>query len=55
LPAAGEPEQFGAVLSHGSPLTSCVSKAVGALRQNGTLAALEKKWLTSAAGAPELK
>nr|WP_304046618.1 ABC transporter substrate-binding protein [Jatrophihabitans endophyticus] len=55
LPVHGKPEQFGLVLEKGSSLTSCVSKAVDALRAKGTLAALQKKWLTSAAGAPELK
>lgn len=55
LPAGGDPEQFGLVLEKDSPLTACVTRAVDALRQDGTLAALQKKWLTSAAGAPELK
>jgi polar amino acid transport system substrate-binding protein len=55
LPVSGSPEQFGLVLEHGSKLTSCVSTAVDALRKDGTLAALQKKWLTSTAGAPELK
>jgi polar amino acid transport system substrate-binding protein len=55
LPVTGNPEQFGLVLDKGSSLTSCVSKAVDALRRNGTLAALQKQWLTSSAGAPELK
>jgi polar amino acid transport system substrate-binding protein len=55
LPAGtGTPEQFGAVLDKGSPLTSCVSEAVEALRSAGTLAALEQQWLTSAGSAPEL-
>jgi polar amino acid transport system substrate-binding protein len=55
LPAGtGTPEQFGAVLDKGSPLTSCVSDAVEALRSAGTLAALEQQWLTSAGSAPEL-
>ena len=54
LPVSGTPEQFGAVLEHGSPLTSCVSQAVNALRANGTLAALQNQWLTTSAGAPEL-
>jgi polar amino acid transport system substrate-binding protein len=55
LPAgSGTPEQFGAVLDKGSPLTSCVSDAVEALRSAGTLAALEQQWLTSAGSAPEL-
>ena len=53
LPLQGKPEQFGMVLDKGSPLTSCVSQAVDALRKDGTLAKLEKKWLSNA-GAPEL-
>lgn len=48
-------EQFGLVLDKNSPLTSCVSGAVDALRKDGTLAALEKQWLSDAAGAPVLK
>ena len=55
LPVSGQPEQFGLVLDKGSSLTSCVSKAVDALRADGTLAALQKQWLTTSAGAPELK
>ncbi len=38
LPAEGStPEQFGAVLDKGSPLTACISQAVDALRADGTL------------------
>ena len=47
-------EQFGLVLSKGSPLTSCVSQGVDALRANGQLAAISAKWL-AAAGAPVIK
>jgi len=54
LPVSASPDQFGLVLAKGSPLTSCVSKAVDALRADGTLATLQKKWLTTSAGAPEL-
>jgi polar amino acid transport system substrate-binding protein len=54
LPQAGKPEQFGAVLDLHSPLTPCVSKAVDALRADGTLEKLQAEWLTNA-GAPELK
>ncbi len=53
-PKAGG-EQFGLVLTKGSPLTSCVSKAVDALRANGSLAAIATKWLSSSAGVPVLK
>jgi polar amino acid transport system substrate-binding protein len=55
LPASGtSAEQFGFVLAKGSPLTSCVTQAVDALRSDGTLAALQKQWLTDTAGAPVL-
>ncbi|HXV93389.1 MAG TPA: transporter substrate-binding domain-containing protein, partial [Pseudonocardia sp.] len=50
----GTPEQFGAVLDKDSPLTSCVSQAVDALREDGTLAQLEEQWLASSENAPEL-
>ena len=53
LPQVGVPEQFGLVLDLDSPLTECVSQAVDQLRQDGTLAVLEKQWL-AAGGAPEL-
>jgi len=55
LPAEGStPEQFGAVLDKGSPLTACISQAVDALRADGTLDTLVAQWL-STQGAPELK
>ncbi|MGX6601233.1 ABC transporter substrate-binding protein [Micromonosporaceae bacterium Da 78-11] len=54
LPQVGVPEQFGLVLDKGSTLTGCVSKAVDQLRQDGTLAVLEKTWLAGSGGAPEL-
>lgn len=53
--AGGPSEQFGLVLDKGSKLTSCVSAAVTQLRADGTLAALEKQWLSDAVGAPVLK
>ncbi|MEV6117944.1 ABC transporter substrate-binding protein [Streptomyces sp. NPDC052109] len=51
----GTPEQFGLVLDKGSALTSCVSGAVDALRKDGTLAKLEKQWLSDAVDAPVFK
>lgn len=54
LPALGTPELFGAVLDKGSALTPCVSKAIDALRNDGTLDQLQKEYLANA-GAPELK
>jgi polar amino acid transport system substrate-binding protein len=55
LPQVGVPEQFGIVLDKDSPLTGCVSKAVDQLRQDGTLAVLEKTWLAGTGGAPEIQ
>ncbi|WP_251070475.1 ABC transporter substrate-binding protein [Streptomyces sp. ISL-96] len=52
---SGPAEQFGLVLDKDSKLTSCVTGAVDALRADGTLAALEKQWLSDAADAPVLK
>jgi polar amino acid transport system substrate-binding protein len=54
LPQVGVPEQFGLVLDLDSPLTDCVSAAVDQLRQDGTLAVLEKQWLAGTGGAPDL-
>jgi polar amino acid transport system substrate-binding protein len=51
----GTPEQFGLVLDKGSALTSCVTGAVDALREDGTLARIEKQWLSDAVDAPVLK
>ncbi|MFF9212191.1 MULTISPECIES: ABC transporter substrate-binding protein [unclassified Streptomyces] len=49
------PEQFGLVLDKGSALTGCVTTAVDSLRKDGTLAKLEKQWLSDAVDAPVLK
>jgi polar amino acid transport system substrate-binding protein len=48
-------DQFGLVLDKGSSLTPAVTAAVDALRADGTLDALQKQWLTDAAGAPVLQ
>ncbi|WP_328581208.1 ABC transporter substrate-binding protein [Streptomyces sp. NBC_00370] len=53
--ASGTPEQFGLVLDRESTLTGCVTAAVDGLRKDGTLAALEKQWLSEAVDAPVLK
>jgi polar amino acid transport system substrate-binding protein len=51
---SGTPEQFGLVLDKGSALTACVSKAVDALKADGTLKKIEDQWLAQVAGAPVL-
>ncbi|MFE9249070.1 ABC transporter substrate-binding protein [Streptomyces sp. NPDC007088] len=53
--SGARPEQFGLVLDRESALTPCVSHAVDALREDGTLAGLEKKWLSEAVDAPVLR
>jgi polar amino acid transport system substrate-binding protein len=52
--AATTGEYFGMVLRKGSPLVSCLNNAIGAVRKNGTLARLEKTWITNT-GVPVLK
>jgi polar amino acid transport system substrate-binding protein len=48
-------DTWGALLAKDSPLTQCVSKAIGDLKEAGTLQSLEQRWLGAAAGAPVLK
>jgi polar amino acid transport system substrate-binding protein len=47
-------DKFGMVLEKGSKLTSCVDKAVAALKASGELQAIQDKWLSSVSGAPYL-
>jgi polar amino acid transport system substrate-binding protein len=51
----GTPEEFGLVMEKGSPIKSCVDKAVDTLKAKGELAKIEEQWLGSAVGAPELR
>ncbi len=52
---AGTQEQFGLVLAKDSPLTPCVSEAVIALRDAGTLDSIQQQWLADKANAPVLQ
>ena len=54
LPNTAAGDEFGLVLDKGSKLTAKVTEAVDALRADGTLAAIEKKWLADYAQAPVL-
>lgn len=47
-------DNWGVLLSKGSKLTPCVNQAINALQSDGTLAALNKRWIASAANVPEL-
>jgi polar amino acid transport system substrate-binding protein len=49
LPAPEDGEYFGVVLEKDSALTECVNEAITAIKDDGTLDALEQKWLTGSA------
>jgi polar amino acid transport system substrate-binding protein len=53
FPAPGG-DRWGALLDRGSPLTACVSRAIEDMKASGELASIEKRWMSQAAGAPEL-
>ncbi|MDM7889653.1 ABC transporter substrate-binding protein [Curtobacterium sp. RHCJP20] len=55
FPEDGSGDQFGFVLPKGSALTSKVDEALAKLEQDGTLAALQTKWLSSATNTPVLE
>ncbi|SDQ77493.1 transporter substrate-binding domain-containing protein [Microbacterium sp. cf332] len=46
LPKAGIEDEWGLLLAKDSPLTASVTEAVDELREDGTLAELEKEWLS---------
>ncbi|NNE88948.1 MAG: amino acid ABC transporter substrate-binding protein [Silicimonas sp.] len=49
------PDQFGMILEEGNPLKACVDEAIGALKADGTLAAIENQWLSATTGVPVIK
>jgi polar amino acid transport system substrate-binding protein len=53
--AAPGGDTWGVLLEKGSGLTPCVTKAVDDLKADGTLDKLETRWMSKAAGAPELQ
>lgn len=55
LPGTGtEKEQFGLLLAKDSPITDCATKAVDALRANGSLEKFNQQWLSGKDTAPVL-
>ena len=46
---------FGLLLAKDSPLTDCVTQAVDAIRNDGSLATITSEWLADSAGAPVLR
>ncbi|MFE6649155.1 ABC transporter substrate-binding protein [Nocardioides sp. NPDC057772] len=49
------PEEFGLLTEKGSGLAPCLDEALTALEEDGTLAALEKEWLSDVVSVPVLK
>ena len=51
----GSPEEFGMLFEKGNPLVACVNQALATMKSDGTLAALEKKWLSQTVNVPVLQ
>ena len=54
LPQRGPRERFGMVFEKGNPLVRCVNRALNRLWANGTIKAIQRKYLARA-GAPDLR
>jgi len=52
---AGGEDQWGLVMEKGSPLKTCVDRALNEMKSSGELAELEQKWLSDLADAPTLQ
>jgi polar amino acid transport system substrate-binding protein len=50
--ASTSPDNFGLVFDLDNPLVTCVDAALASLKDNGTLAAIEKTWLADKTNAP---
>lgn len=50
----GEPEELGMLFEEGSPLVPCVNDALAALRDAGTIEAIENEWLNQGGSIPTL-
>ena len=55
FPTTGEQEYFGMVFEEGNPLRDCVNQALEELRSDGTLDALEQRWIAGKGQAPVLE
>ncbi|MCI2393985.1 ABC transporter substrate-binding protein [Aliiroseovarius sediminis] len=49
------PDQFGILMEKGSPLKPCVDDALVAMKDDGTLDAIEAEWLQETTGVPLIK
>jgi len=52
---AGAPEQFGMLFQQGNQLVDCVNQGLAAMKSDGTLDAIEKKWLSQTVNVPVLQ
>ena len=50
----GQPEQFGLLFEKGNPLVACANQALATIKDNGTLADIEKRWLSQVVDVPTL-
>jgi polar amino acid transport system substrate-binding protein len=55
LPTKGSREHLGLVFQQGNSLRTCVNRAIDRLWRNGTIKALQRRWLSKVAGAPQLR
>ncbi len=54
-PETGEQEEFGMLFEKGSELVPCVNAALAEMREDGTLADIEKQWLSDVVDVPVLE
>jgi polar amino acid transport system substrate-binding protein len=54
-PETGEQEEFGMLFEKGSALVPCVNEALAALKDDGTLDAIETQWLSDVVDVPVLQ
>src|SRR3954451_1930123 len=52
---SGTPEQFGMLFQKGNALVGCANQALATLKSDGTLDAIEKKWLSQTVNVPVLQ
>jgi len=55
FPNRGSKERFGMVFEKDNPLRPCVNKALNKLWANGTIKAIQNRWLAKVGGAPILR
>jgi|SRR6476659_4534179 polar amino acid transport system substrate-binding protein len=52
---SGTPEQFGMLFQKDNPLAECVNQALATMKSDGSLDAIEKKWLSQTVNVPVLQ